>query len=185
MIYKVTQSNRLEDYLISDESGNVGVARGVMLVDPLSGTAYNAAQGYVWSTTALNWVKAQQAGGGGASGLVQIQDSLGNNLNSTSGALDVYVVNGVVVSGTVTTVPTGTTTVAGNVTSVTPDETFRFDGSATPVLYIGVAPPGTAESAAGWKIMQVNTGSPLNILYAGGAATYVNQWSNRTGLSYS
>ena len=47
--------------------------------------------GSVWNSSSLSWVKGTQAsgGGGGGGGLVQIQDSAGNNLNSTSGALNV------------------------------------------------------------------------------------------------
>src|SRR5665647_2321236 len=93
----VQQLQRLNEFAISDCQGNSGNANGVFHLDPVTGLPYNAQQGYVWSTTALAWVKATQSGGSsnGGGGLVQIQDSAGNNLTSTSGALNIYMVNGV------------------------------------------------------------------------------------------
>jgi hypothetical protein len=65
------------------------------------------------------------------------------------------------------------------------DETTRVDTSASPIIYSGSAAPGSSESASVWKIQRINTSNPVTTLYANGAATYVNSWTNRASLSYS
>lgn len=62
---------------------------------------------------------------------------------------------------------------------------FRFDGAASPVLYLGEARPGTAEGAAGWRIMRINTTSVIKIEWADGNNDFDNIWTNRAALSYS
>jgi hypothetical protein len=49
---------------------------------------------YVWNSSANQWQRMTQAGSGGGGGVVQIQDSSGNALNSTSGSLDVAITSG-------------------------------------------------------------------------------------------
>ncbi len=61
----------------------------------------------------------------------------------------------------------------------------RFDGSASPVLYYGEAAPGSAESSAVWRIQRINTASGVTIQWAGGSAAYNQAWSSRASLSYS
>lgn len=68
------------------------------------------------------------------------------------------------------------------------DETSRIDTTSTAnVIYSGSAAPGSAESAAVWKITQTNlvAGMTISVLFASGAANYTNVWANRTSLSYS
>ena len=90
--------------------------------------AYNITGGllnnanYVWNTTSLSWVKATQSGGG-SGGLVQIQDSLGNNLSSTSGSLNVNVTAGggggtQYAQGTTNASPTGTVAFGKNPSNI-------------------------------------------------------------------
>ena len=75
----------------------------------------------------------------------------------------------------------------GTVPWVTDDRqlALRFDSSASPVLYLGQAAPGSAESSAVWRIQKIDTSSGVSMTWAGGAATYTNAWSNRASLSYS
>jgi hypothetical protein len=65
------------------------------------------------------------------------------------------------------------------------DEAFRFDGSASPILYMGTAVAGTTDATSAWKIVKIDTTSGVSFTYAGGAATYSYAWTNRAGLSYS
>lgn len=59
------------------------------------------------------------------------------------------------------------------------------DEASSTVTYVGEAVPGTATSAAAWRIKRVSvSGSITSILYAGSAATFVNVWNNRAALSY-
>lgn len=55
-----------------------------------------------------------------------------------------------------------------------------------PVTYLGEAVPGTATSAAGWRIKKIDeTSAPdLTIKYAGTGA-FDQVWNNRTSLSYA
>lgn len=62
---------------------------------------------------------------------------------------------------------------------------LRFDSSASPVLYLGQAAPGSAETSSVWRIQKIDTTSGVSMTWAGGAATYTNAWSNRASLSYS
>ena len=52
--------------------------------------------------------------------------------------------------------------------------------------YIGEAIPGTATSAALWRIKRmVETGPDLVITWADGNESFDNVWDNRASLSYS
>lgn len=62
---------------------------------------------------------------------------------------------------------------------------LRFDGSASPVLYLGTAAAGSADAAAVWQIQQIDTTSGVEVLFADGNTNYDNIWNNRAGLSYS
>lgn len=64
-------------------------------------------------------------------------------------------------------------------------QALRFDSSASPILYLGTAVPGSLTSAAVWRIIQIDTSSGVVFLYADGNDNYDNVWDNRTGLSYS
>lgn len=63
----------------------------------------------------------------------------------------------------------------------------RIDTSNDPVFYIGEAEPGTATSAASWRVLQIDstTSSAITILYADGDTDFDNIWDNRAALSYS
>lgn len=60
----------------------------------------------------------------------------------------------------------------------------RLDDSATPILYIGKAPVGSAESAAVWQIAKLDTSSGLIKTWAG-TAGFTQIWDDRTSLTYS
>lgn len=54
------------------------------------------------------------------------------------------------------------------------------------VLYIGEAAPGTAHSAALWRISRVVTvGDDISKTWAGGSARFNQVWDDRLALSYS
>jgi hypothetical protein len=60
----------------------------------------------------------------------------------------------------------------------------RFDTtSTTDCVYIGKTTPGTAESAAGWQIVRVNTLTGQKV-YADDVTSFTKQWSARTGYTY-
>lgn len=63
---------------------------------------------------------------------------------------------------------------------------FDYDGSSN-LLYLGMALPATATSAATWQIRKfLYTGANLtSTLYAGGTRQFNNIWDNRASLSYS
>ena len=67
----------------------------------------------------------------------------------------------------------------------------RFDDTAMgAILYLGEADPGTAESAASWRIQQINftnlpTEDDLEILWADGDNNFNNIWDDRLSLTYS
>jgi hypothetical protein len=64
------------------------------------------------------------------------------------------------------------------------DELIFVDDTGT-YVYIGNATPGTATSAASWKIKRVTTTNPVKVEYAAGTSFYNQIWDNRTSLSYS
>jgi len=60
------------------------------------------------------------------------------------------------------------------------------DTGSSPTEYYGFAVPGTATSAASWRIQRKSvSGSVTSYLYADGDADYDNIWDNRAALSYS
>ena len=65
---------------------------------------------------------------------------------------------------------------------------FDYDAAATPnLVYLGLAVPGTATSAAAWQIRKFTTSgsNPTSMLWAGGSGTFTNIWDNRASLTYS
>lgn len=61
----------------------------------------------------------------------------------------------------------------------------RVDTVAT-VTYVGEAQPGTASSAAAWRIKRLTeTGDDAVLEWADGNAGFDNIWDNRLSLSYS
>jgi hypothetical protein len=54
------------------------------------------------------------------------------------------------------------------------------------LLYRGEAAPGSAESAAVWRIKRITIVSEdVTYLWALGTAAFNQQWTNRASLSYS
>ena len=62
---------------------------------------------------------------------------------------------------------------------------LQFDASASPILYLGQAEPGTATSEPLWQIMRINTATGVAITYANGSGDYINIWNDRASLPYS
>lgn len=68
---------------------------------------------------------------------------------------------------------------------VDPPKALQFDGSHSPILYLGQAQTGSPTSTPVWQICKIDTTSGVNIQWAGGVSAYEFIWDNRTGLSYS
>lgn len=66
-------------------------------------------------------------------------------------------------------------------TGDTPPYTTKIDNTGT-YKYIGEAIPGTATSAANWRILRI-TLATNNIDWAGGAS-FSQVWDNHTSLTY-
>lgn len=62
---------------------------------------------------------------------------------------------------------------------------LQFDSSASPILYLGVAVPGSATSASVWQITRFDVTSGVVQTYADGNSTFDNVWDDRASLSYS
>lgn len=65
--------------------------------------------------------------------------------------------------------------------------TLRVDASASPVIYVGYAPPGSSESNPIWQIIKYDATSLADIVgkFANGIPDATNIWANRVSLSYS
>lgn len=64
---------------------------------------------------------------------------------------------------------------------------LHYDGSSNPI-YIGIAKPGTATSAAFWQIRKLTFDGGNNVTsikYASGSPDFNQIWDDRAGLSYS
>lgn len=63
---------------------------------------------------------------------------------------------------------------------------LSYDGNSS-LEYIGLAPPGTLTSAAGWQIRRVYYSglNPIAIRWADGNRYFDNVWDDRAGLTYS
>jgi len=62
---------------------------------------------------------------------------------------------------------------------------LQFDASASPILYLGAAAPGSATSSAVWQITRFDVTSGVSQTYADGNVNFDNVWDNRASLSYS
>ena len=62
----------------------------------------------------------------------------------------------------------------------------RTDFVTDSLIYIGEAAPGTAESAAEWRIKRLTIAGDDDVTeeWAGGTGTFDKAWSNRAGYSY-
>lgn len=81
--------------------------------------------------------------------------------------------------------PQAPTTIGINndVTTLDKDYATRLDDSASPILYIGKAPVGSAEGSAVWQIAKLDTSSGLIKTWAGTGFDQI--WDDRTSLTYS
>lgn len=76
----------------------------------------------------------------------------------------------------------GVSTGQGFKTVGTVQHAYQTASDAT-YVYHGLAKPGTATSAAAWRILAEDTSG--NILYADGDDNFDNVWDNYSSLSYS
>ncbi len=67
------------------------------------------------------------------------------------------------------------------------DSTMLVDNDGNGFTYVGFAIPGSATSAAIWKIKRVDESvlNDVKIEWADGNISFDNVWDNRAGLSYS
>lgn len=68
------------------------------------------------------------------------------------------------------------------------DTRTEIDYVSTTLRYVGRASPGSATSAAAWKITRQTFDSSQRLIrtaFADGDANYNNVWDNRASLSYS
>ena len=62
----------------------------------------------------------------------------------------------------------------------------KIDQASATVTYIGQAAPGTATSAASWRIQRMSvSGTVTTLEYADGDLNFNNVWDNRAALTYS
>ena len=76
--------------------------------------------------------------------------------------------------------------VSGTVTSSLPGPyVLLLEEASSTITYIGEADPGTATSAASWRIKRLDSTSGLAVKYGGGVTTFSQVWDDRASLSYS
>jgi len=63
--------------------------------------------------------------------------------------------------------------------------TTRLDEASATITYVGVAAPGTATSAASWRIKRLDSTAGLIVLYADADTNFDNIWDNRAALTYT
>lgn len=81
--------------------------------------------------------------------------------------------------------PTGPSGASGPVGEVVP-YAIALDDTGGGVTYVGEAVPGTASSAAAWRIKRiVETGSDIAVTWASGSDAFNKSWDARTGYTYS
>ena len=62
----------------------------------------------------------------------------------------------------------------------------KIDQASATVTYIGQAAPGTATSAASWRIQRMSvSGTVTTLAYADGDLNFNNIWDNRSSLTYT
>lgn len=61
----------------------------------------------------------------------------------------------------------------------------RVDEASATVTYVGEADPGTATSAASWRLKKIDTTSGTVVTWADGDASFNNIWDNRASITYS
>lgn len=67
-----------------------------------------------------------------------------------------------------------------------PNYKTLIDEASTTVTYIGEANPGTATSAAEWRVKRLTeVSNDVQVEWADGNDSFDNIWDNRAALSYS
>jgi len=64
------------------------------------------------------------------------------------------------------------------------EQALRFDSSASPLLYLGVANPGVLDTQPNWQITLINTTTGVTMTYPNGDASFLYQWSARASYTY-
>lgn len=64
---------------------------------------------------------------------------------------------------------------------------LEYDVVSSTLSYLGEANPGTATSAASWRIKKLvfDASGDITVTYADGNSSFDNVWDNRASLSYS
>jgi len=109
-------------------------------------------------------------------------------VTGTYGNVNTFTVNGVVVqANTLLDIFGGFGVFNAEHAALTADveHTLLIDTASGTVTYLGYAVPGTATSAASWKIKKIDSSSGTTIKYADGVGTYTKIWDNRASYSYS
>lgn len=58
---------------------------------------------------------------------------------------------------------------------------LNLDEASSTVLYVGEAEPGTADSAAAWRIKRV---TPTGVSWADAVSTFTKVWNSRASYTY-
>jgi hypothetical protein len=166
---------------------------------PTDGTNFSiAVANRVWDPINLVWVsETQPSGGGGGGSDVQYADgftsatptgtvAMGKNPSNEIRALRLDASNNLNVNIAAQASNLVTQGTSPWVTTESP-YAFRFDSSASPILYLGEAVPGSLTSAPVWRIQKVDTSSSsaVSFTWAGGTSNFSSIWDNRASLSYS
>lgn len=138
----------------------------------------------------------------------RLQDGSGNNITSTTNALDINIKSGTISQGTANTTAnawpikvtdgTNTANISNNssLSTVTSSgltvvqspilpvvKKLVDDYTTTNVIYVGVAAQGTATNSASWQVQKIDQTTGIIITFAGSGG--FNQiWDNRTSLTY-
>lgn len=62
---------------------------------------------------------------------------------------------------------------------------LRFDPSASPILYLGLAAAGSGDGKSVWQITRFDTTSGVTALHPDGNDSYIFAWTLRASYAYS
>jgi len=64
--------------------------------------------------------------------------------------------------------------------------TVLVDEASSTITYVGEASPGTATSAATWRVKKIlDSGGSTTVSWADGASSFTKVWDDRASFSYS